>query len=596
LIQADGSVLWTHSSPIGDFRARDKIFSVSADGTVIDFSFEQSGKSLLRFDLNALKLSNKWPTDDRTHPLKQDGLLIEDWYMSERPTLGGKPIELDRSERAQSRAIHPDGHRFVLGADWSLRAYNAEGKEIWKRVAPEVARAVNITGDGRLVVAAYDDGTIRWHRMDDGREILALMVQADKSNWVAWTPEGFYGATPGAYGVLRWHVNHGFDAAGEAVPASTIRGLRRPYELALVLRELESMKVFGIAALISARKDVQLATRAAKVPGARLHVLTIGISDYGDKARDLKLKFAARDAKDMASALINTQQDGGLYAEVKPQFLHDGTANKDGIFEALDLMERNMATATGGDLAVIMFSGHGTMIDGQFYLVPYGVDDSTPARLRSSAIPGTEFKRYISKLATHGRVLVLLDACRSGGLIGTALPDADVFRSMLAASNVTVLTSSMADKLSREDEKWQHGAFTKVLLDALGSADDIDTDRNGVISMAELTAYVAKHLDELTGGDQQLGLEQRFLGDVRIRAVSYAQCRGGAEWTKGEATRAATSVPRDPISLVIAITVMVRSCSLNSIKEGYFLVARCVPALVNVRVVAVQRNHGGNGS
>jgi hypothetical protein len=53
--------------------------------------------------------------------------------------------------------------------------------------------------------------------------------------------------------------------------------------------------------------------------------------------------------------------------------------------------------------------------------------------------------------------------------------------------------------------------FTKVLLDALsGSADDIDIDRNGVISMTELTAYVAKHLSELTGGDQQLGLDQRF--------------------------------------------------------------------------------------
>ena len=54
----------------------------------------------------------------------------------------------------------------------------------------------------------------------------------------------------------------------------------------------------------------------------------------------------------------------------------------------------------------------------------------------------------------------------------------------MAASNVTVLTSSTADKLSREDEKWQHGAFTKVLLDALsGAGGDIDTDHNGVISM-----------------------------------------------------------------------------------------------------------------
>ena len=130
----------------------------------------------------------------------------------------------------------------------------------------------------------------------------------------------------------------------------------------------------------------------------------------------------------------------------------------------------------------------------------------------------TEFQSEITKLAQHGRVLVLLDACRSAGLIGGAsnpLPAADVLRSVLAASNVTVLTSSTADKLSREDEQWQHGAFTKVLLDALSSsAYDLDTDRDGVISMAELTAYMAKHLSRLTGGDQQLGLDQRFQSDI----------------------------------------------------------------------------------
>jgi hypothetical protein len=68
------------------------------------------------------------------------------------------------------------------------------------------------------------------------------------------------------------------------------------------------------------------------------------------------------------------------------------------------------------------------------------------------AIPATEFQSEITKLAQHGRVLVLLDACRSAGLIG-ALPAADVLKSVLAASKVTVMTSSTADKLSREDEK-----------------------------------------------------------------------------------------------------------------------------------------------
>jgi len=42
-------------------------------------------------------------------------------------------------------------------------------------------------------------------------------------------------------------------------------------------------------------------------------VLTISVSDYGDKARDLTLKFADRDAQHVMSALLNTQE-GGLYA------------------------------------------------------------------------------------------------------------------------------------------------------------------------------------------------------------------------------------------------------------------------------------------
>jgi hypothetical protein len=141
---------------------------------------------------------------------------------------------------------------------------------------------VNIAGDGRLVVAAYGDGTIRWHRMDDGRELLALYVLPDKENWVAWTPEGFHGARAGAFGVLRWHVN--LDAAAETVPVSDIPRLRRPDALPFVLQQLETARALGIADMIAARRDVQIRTGAAKAPGARLHVLAIGVSDYGEKA------------------------------------------------------------------------------------------------------------------------------------------------------------------------------------------------------------------------------------------------------------------------------------------------------------------------
>lgn len=523
LLKADGGVLWAHRPPGGDLRDQQKTFSVSADGTVVDFGFEPRGKSPLRFNLGALKLSNEWPADDRTKPPGQEGLKIEDWSETDHPKLDGKPIEHEAWELTRSLAIHPDAHRFVLGASWNLYAFNAEGKQLWKRAVPDSVWAVNITGDGRLAVAAYADGTIRWHSMDDGRELLALQVLSDKKNWVAWTPEGFYGATPGAFGVLKWHVNRGNDAAADAVPVSTIPRLKRPDALPLVLQELETARALGIADLAAARFDVQAATGAAVAPGAQLHILAIGISDYGDKATSLRLKFAAKDANDVASALLATQgsefnKRGGLYADVKTQYLHDGEADRAGIFRAFDSMKANMAKDEAGqDLAVVMFSGHGAMIDDRFYLLPYGVDARTPADLEAAAISANEFHDKVAELAKHGRVLVLLDTCHSGAVTGdgSALAsNADLLRSIISASNVTVLTSSTTNEFSREDDKWNNGAFTKVLLDALGK--DADENHDGLISMSELTHYVATHVSGLTGGQQHPGVEQRYEGEIFI--------------------------------------------------------------------------------
>jgi hypothetical protein len=67
----------------------------------------------------------------------------------------------------------------------------------------------------------------------------------------------------------------------------------------------------------------------------------------------------------------------------------------------------------------------------------------------------------VAEVAKHDRVLVLLDPCQSGAVTGdgSALTsNADLLRSIISASNVTVLTSSTADEFSREDEKWNNGA------------------------------------------------------------------------------------------------------------------------------------------
>ena len=61
-----------------------------------------------------------------------------------------------------------------------------------------------------------------------------------------------------------------------------------------------------------------------------------------------------------AGCVVDRTAKKRLYADVKPQYLHDGEADRAAIFRALGSVKANMAKdETGQDLAVILFSGHG---------------------------------------------------------------------------------------------------------------------------------------------------------------------------------------------------------------------------------------------
>jgi uncharacterized caspase-like protein len=253
-----------------------------------------------------------------------------------------------------------------------------------------------------------------------------------------------------------------------------------------------------------------LRTNSHVPPGARLHLLAIGISAYNEEyAKNLRLHYADRDANDLASAIVNTQSS--LY-QVQPQVLVEKDANKVGIMEALATMRGHMMAGDGNDLAVIHFSGHGAMVDGELYLLPYEVNARNDASIKASGLKADDLRHELLELATHGRVLVLLDACHSGAttMNGAAVAiDADALRVGLAAANVTVLTSSRGSETSEERDTWQHGAFTKALLDAFNDPA-ADTNHNGLISTTGLASYLTKHVPELTDGHQTPGMEVRF--------------------------------------------------------------------------------------
>jgi WD40 repeat protein len=512
-LRPNGLPAWVNTQPQVYLGSRALL--VSNDGTKVGFSF---GDRQARLDLTAHAMALDPSPDSQLAPPRQDGMPIEGWARTTHPTLNHRPLALQPHEMSRSLAIDPTAKRFVLGAEWTLRAFDDQGTPLWKLLTAGPVWQVNITGDGRVVVAAYQDGTIRWYRMSDGVELLAFMPLPDKTNWVAWTPEGFYAATPGAHGLLRWHVNHGWDAPAESIPVEDIPGSFRPAVLPLVLQELETPRALGLAVLAEHNKEVAIRTHSQLPPGVQLHLLTVGISAYNkDYATNLRLHYADRDAHDLASAIVNTQE--GLYSHVNAQALLDKDATRSGILRGLEALRMEMERGGGNDLAVVHFSGHGAMVDGTLYLLPYDTDARDAVGIKSSALSVDAFKGELMEIAKYGRVLVLLDACHSGvtSLDGSSQAvDAAMLRRELAAANVTVLTSSGRSEVSLEDDAWQHGAFTRALLDALNDPT-ADTDHVGLINATALAHYVARDVSSLTGGKQNPDMEVRF--DTTVFAV-----------------------------------------------------------------------------
>jgi WD40 repeat protein len=522
LMEADGKPVWTVDSPVLDFRDQSDVLKASPDGRLVDFGYRGSAGAVLRFDVRSLTLSSPPPNDDATSAPNREGLTIDGWRNGMRPTLNGRAVPIHRYDIARSLAIASDAKRFFLGSTFGLASLDAAGAQKWRCPTRGEVWAVNASPDGRIVVAAEGDGTIRWLRANDGRELLALQVLPNKKDWVLWTPEGFYEATPGAQDVLKWVTNHGADSAASTLPVSAIPKLRRPDALPLVLQELETARALGIADVAAARSAVQTATGSAKPPGGTLHVLAIGLDTFGEKAGGLHLDYAAEDARDAANALLESQKGApgkpSLYADVSVQYLPNDQAGHTAILDALDAMARSMRTSgPDQDVAVILVSSHGEMIDGQFYLIPYGFDAGSPNASTTSALSASEFAKKVKTLAEHGKVLLLLDACHSGavGAGGWASdPDAKVLQDAMDMENVTVLTSSKKSELSQELPVWRHGAFTQAFLDAL--AGGADPEGHGVISMTELASAMGRDLATLTHDKQHLGPHVNFLGDLFV--------------------------------------------------------------------------------
>lgn len=310
VVDEAGRKILFHTPVVADFRGNIENFKLSSDGAQIQFDYKGDGKSIAIFD-SVRRVFLPTSTLNLTTPmLGAYGITVTGWENATNPKLNGAPLTLATREFSRSLALWPNGEGFVLGTEWMLRAYARSGELRWKQPAPSPVWGANISADSRWVVAAYGDGTIRWHRASDGAEQLAFYPHPDKKRWVLWTPSGYYDASPGAEDLIGWHLNRGKDQAADFFPASRFRkNFYRPDVIARILETVDEAKALQLANQETGR-DVQAVSIVQALPPV-VEILSPQ-SGFGASSTDLTVKVAIRSPEDAPTTATRVRVNGLL--------------------------------------------------------------------------------------------------------------------------------------------------------------------------------------------------------------------------------------------------------------------------------------------
>ena len=258
--------------------------------------------------------------------------------------------------------------------------------------------------------------------------------------------------------------------------------------------------------------ETATATAAPRI-GERWAVV-VGIGDY--QADDIPdLRFAGADAQSVYDFL---KSPNAGFAQDHIVFLKDANATAQSIREALFVF---LQKANYNDLVFIYFAGHGApdpQRPDNLYLLPY---DANVKQLAATGFPMWDVKTALRRQIKAERVIVVADACHSGGTKdGEVNPINGSFGDLFTPSRRVILTAADDNELSYEDAKWGggHGVFTFNFIEGLKGA--ADNDKNGIVTFQEAADYVAAKVKTDTNGRQNP--QRGGLGDVPLSEVAPA--------------------------------------------------------------------------
>jgi WD40 repeat protein len=241
----NGRVAATSQAANMQFPQGSRMFQVSQDGSAVAFPASQDDSVALTFDTRIPDLIDPAPSQARLEPARRQSqkLQLTHWENSSKPLLNGRPLEMQNAlEMVRSFAVDSKDQAIVLGTDFALRVYDKSGELLWKNVLSSgSAWNVAVTSNGQLAVATLSDGTIRWYRMSDGEEVLALFIHANQKDWVLWRPDGYYASSENGDNLIGWHVNRGRDTEPDFYRA--VQFERQFYRPDLLREQLGSVHV-----------------------------------------------------------------------------------------------------------------------------------------------------------------------------------------------------------------------------------------------------------------------------------------------------------------------------------------------------------------
>ena len=260
-----------------------------------------------------------------------------------------------------------------------------------------------------------------------------------------------------------------------------------------------------------------------------LHFIPISISEYKDQ--NYNLKYAAKDGRDLANLFSSKKSDYIINTS-------DSFINQAATRETIKKVKQKLLNTTVNDIVIVFLSGHGLLDTSyNFWFATYDINFKKPAE---KGLSFAEIEWLMDSIPARKK-LILMDACHSGEFDKNAIAGSSLvvketksgrvsatgtkgsellqdsnslnmtntfelmqqlFSNFNNGSGTQIVSAAAGNSYAFESETWQNGVFTYSIIQGLKNKKS-DLNKNGKVSISELTRFVSKEVQQLTNGAQK---------------------------------------------------------------------------------------------